>query len=239
MRTYKFRIYPLKKQEVQMKEHLWIEKNLWNKLLEANKKRYDETKKFLTKSEMQIMVKNRFGEKGVYISFEESPEIVKTDMKLFGMDFDTLEAEKKVVFVKYDPYHIEDIFDIIESNVRLTGATRVCIDSISALGLYVRDIPELRRMIFNLGMTLRKLNCTSIITSEIPPGASGISRFGVEEFISDSVVVLYYFKTETTFTRAVTIWKMRATNHSKKIHPYEIGEKGVITYPQEEAVMKG
>ncbi|MBI1971729.1 MAG: hypothetical protein HYS53_00350 [Candidatus Aenigmarchaeota archaeon] len=180
----------------------------------------------------------RFGEKGVYISFEENPEIVKSDMKLFGMDFDTLEAERKVVFIKYDPYHIEDIFDIIESNVRLTGATRVCIDSISALGLYVRDIPELRRMIFNLGMTLRKLNCTSIITSEIPPGASGISRFGVEEFISDSVIVLYYFKSETTFTRAITIWKMRATNHSKKIHPYEIGERGVVTYPQEEAVMR-
>src|SRR3989338_5762253 len=100
----------------------------------------------------------KFGEKGVYISFEESPELIKTDMGLFGMNFDALEAERKVLFVKYDPYHIEDIFDIIESNVRLTGATRVCIDSISALGLYVRDIPELRRMIFNLGMTLRKLN---------------------------------------------------------------------------------
>ena len=180
----------------------------------------------------------KFGEKGVYISFEESPEIVKTDMKQFGMDFDSLEAEKKISFVKYDPYHIEDIFDLIESNVRLTGATRVCIDSISALGLYVRDIPELRRMIFNLGMTLRKLNCTSIITSEIPPGNLGISRFGVEEFIADSVVVLYYFKTETTFTRAITIWKMRATNHSKKIHPYVINENGFVTYPQEEAVMK-
>ncbi|MBI3412884.1 MAG: transposase, partial [Candidatus Aenigmarchaeota archaeon] len=58
MRTYKFRIYPSKKQVTQMKEHLWIEKNLWNKLLEANKKKYDETKKFLTKSEMQIMVKD-------------------------------------------------------------------------------------------------------------------------------------------------------------------------------------
>ncbi|MBI3413618.1 MAG: helix-turn-helix domain-containing protein, partial [Candidatus Aenigmarchaeota archaeon] len=58
MRTYKFRIYPSKKQEIQMKEHLWIEKNLWNKLLEANQKRYDETKKFLTKNEMQTMVKN-------------------------------------------------------------------------------------------------------------------------------------------------------------------------------------
>ncbi|MBI4176834.1 MAG: IS200/IS605 family element transposase accessory protein TnpB [Candidatus Aenigmarchaeota archaeon] len=58
MRTYKFRIYPSKKQETQMKEHLWIEKNLWNTLLESNKKKYDETGKFLTKSEMQIMVKN-------------------------------------------------------------------------------------------------------------------------------------------------------------------------------------
>jgi KaiC/GvpD/RAD55 family RecA-like ATPase len=180
----------------------------------------------------------KFGEKGVYISFEESPELVKTDMSLFGMNFDALEAERKVVFVKYDPYHIEDIFDIIESNVRLTGATRVCIDSISALGLYVRDIPELRRMIFNLGITLRKLNCTSVITSEIPPGAAGISRFGVEEFISDSVVVLYYFKSESTFTRAITVWKMRATDHSKKIHPYQIGENGIVTFPQEEAVMR-
>ncbi len=180
----------------------------------------------------------RFGEKGVYISFEESPELVKSDMSLFGMNFDALEAERKVVFVKYDPYHIEDIFDIIESNVRLTGATRVCIDSISALGLYVRDIPELRRMIFNLGITLRKLNCTSVITSEIPPGASGISRFGVEEFIADSVIVLYYFKSESTFTRAITVWKMRATDHSKKIHPYQIGESGIVAFPQEEAVMR-
>ncbi|MBI3412686.1 MAG: helix-turn-helix domain-containing protein, partial [Candidatus Aenigmarchaeota archaeon] len=58
MRTYKFRIYPSKKQETQMKEHLWIEKNLWNTLLEANRKKYDGTKKFLSKNEMQRMVKN-------------------------------------------------------------------------------------------------------------------------------------------------------------------------------------
>lgn len=41
-----------------MKEHLWIEKNLWNLLLEANQKKYDEEKKFLTRNEMQEMVKN-------------------------------------------------------------------------------------------------------------------------------------------------------------------------------------
>jgi len=58
MKAYKFRIYPSKKQEMQMKEHLWIEKNLWNMLLEANQKRYNEEKKFLNRNEMQKMVKD-------------------------------------------------------------------------------------------------------------------------------------------------------------------------------------
>ncbi len=182
---------------------------------------------------------SKFGEKGLMISFEEAPEMIKSDMKQYGFDFEKLEQEKKVAFMKYDPYHLEDVFDIIESNVKIFGATRVCIDSISALGLYVRDIPELRRMIFNIGMTLRKLNCTSIVTSEIPPGSAGISRFGVEEFIADGVVVLYYFKSESTFTRAITIWKMRATDHSKKIHPYMMGGEGLVIYPKEEAVTRG
>jgi len=58
LKTYRFRIYPSKKQEMQMKEHLWIEKNLWNMLLEANQKKYSEEKKFLTRNEMQKLVKN-------------------------------------------------------------------------------------------------------------------------------------------------------------------------------------
>jgi len=62
MRTYKFRIYPSKTQENLLKHHLWIEKELWNELLEANKKRYQEEKKFLTKNEMQKIVKG----KGLY-----------------------------------------------------------------------------------------------------------------------------------------------------------------------------
>jgi len=57
MRTYKFRLYPSKRQEIQMKDHLWVEKNMWNMLLEANQKKYDAEKKFLTRNEMQKLVK--------------------------------------------------------------------------------------------------------------------------------------------------------------------------------------
>ena len=58
LRAYKFRIYPSKSQELQMQEHLWIEKNLWNGLLHANQITYDETGTFLNRNEMQKLVKN-------------------------------------------------------------------------------------------------------------------------------------------------------------------------------------
>lgn len=58
MLTYLFRIYPSKAQEKELNSHLWQSKELWNKLLEANKRRYEEEKKFFSKTEMQLMVKN-------------------------------------------------------------------------------------------------------------------------------------------------------------------------------------
>jgi len=60
IKTYKFRIYPSKKQEMQMKEHLKTEKDLWNELLDTNKKKYETEKRFLTKNEMRNIVKNKW-----------------------------------------------------------------------------------------------------------------------------------------------------------------------------------
>ena len=74
----------------------------------------------------------------MYLSFEEPAESLKENVKPFGMDFTELINSKKISFIKYDPYHIEDVFDILESNIREIKATRVIIDSISALGLHIR-----------------------------------------------------------------------------------------------------
>ncbi len=126
----------------------------------------------------------------------------------------------------------------LESTVRGIGASRICIDSISALGLYIRDMAELRRMVYNLGTILRKLRCTSIIVSEIPQGVPGLSRFGIEEFITDGVLVLYYNKTDSTFTRSITVLKMRGSDHSKRLHPYTVTSEGIIVYNTEEAFTK-
>lgn len=180
----------------------------------------------------------KYNENGVYLSFEEPVNSMKENVKQFGWDFEKLEKSGKFAFIRYDPYHIEDVFDILESTIRDVKATRVVVDSISALGLHIKDEAELRRMIFNLSVILRKLSCTSLLISEIVHGKGGLSRYGVEEFVSDSVIVLYYERLQSTFSRAIQVWKVRGSDHSEKLHPYKITSKGIVTYPSEEALIK-
>jgi KaiC/GvpD/RAD55 family RecA-like ATPase len=180
----------------------------------------------------------RFNERGVYLSFEEPANSIKENTREFGWDFSSLEKSGRFSFIKYDPYHIEDVFDILESSIREIKATRVVVDSISALGLHVRDEAELRKMIFDLSMILRRLHCTSVLSSEIVPGSSGLSRYGVEEFVADTVIVLYYERVQSSFSRAVQVWKVRGSSHSEKLHPYTISKKGLVVYPEEEAFIK-
>jgi len=183
----------------------------------------------------------KYGEAGVYLSFEEPPESIRENMKELGWDFSELEKMGKFAFIKYDPFRIDEVFNILDSTIRETGATRVVVDSISALGLHVRDKSELRRMIYNLSVLLRKLNCTSLIVSEIVHGTEPrLSRYGVEEFVADSVIVLYYERIESVFNRAIQVWKLRGSEHSERLHPYMIdGKKGIIVSSGEEAYVRG
>jgi KaiC/GvpD/RAD55 family RecA-like ATPase len=178
----------------------------------------------------------KFKENGIYLSFEELPENIKNNVRQFGIEFEPYEKAGKFTFIKYDPYHIEEVFEILENAIKRVGAQRVVIDSISALGLYVRDKAELRRMIFNLSTVLRKLGCTTLLVSEIVPGKKeSISRYGVEEFVADSVIVLYYERSELAFVRGIQIWKLSGSDHSKKLHPYKITDKGIIVDAEAEA----
>lgn len=179
------------------------------------------------------------GENSIYVTFEETPESLKANAKIFGWDFDELERKGKVFFVKYDPYHVEDIIEMLENAIRKTKAKRVVVDSISALGMYVRDIPEIRKIIFGLSTVLHRLGCTTLMLSEILAEQKDLSRFGVEEFVADGVIVLYYTRADSQYSRSLTVWKMRGSDHSQKLHPYRITHKGLIVYPNEEAYAGG
>lgn len=179
------------------------------------------------------------GDNAVYVSFEETPENIKANARLCGWNFDELEKKGNVLFVKYDPYHAEDIIEMLENSIRKMKAKRVVIDSISALGLYVRDVPEIRKIIFGLGSMLHRLGCTTLMISEVLSEQKDLSRFGVEEFVADGVIVLYYMRAKSQYTRSITVWKMRGSDHSQKLHPYKITHEGIVVYSKEEAYADG
>ena len=103
---------------------------------------------------------------------------------------------------------------------------RVVIDSISALGVYVKDPGDLRRMILQISTMLRRNDCTSILISEVVD-QNRLSRFAVEEFVSDGVIVLRNIFADGEYRRGINVWKLRGTDHSRKIHSYKITDKGI------------
>lgn len=186
---------------------------------------------------LQFLFNAAKDEPGIFFSFEDDVEKIKEIAGNFGWDAEKYEQEGKVRFLRYDPFRLEDIIEIIENNIREIGAKKVVIDSISAIGLYVRDPPELRRMVMQISNILRKNSCTALLTSEIISGKEAVSRFGVEEFVVDGVIVLHTSLVGGEYKRALSVRKMIATDHSMKVHPYRISSEGFMVYPKE--VFKG
>ncbi len=193
------------------------------------------TGKTIISSQYLYMGTAKFKEPSVYLSFEESPESIKKNSLNFGMDFTPLEKSGTFSFVKYDPYHVDDISTHLESRIRELDAKRVVVDSVSALSFYMREGENFRRMIFNISDVLNKLGCTTFLISEVQPENAGLSRSGVSEFVADSAIVLYYRRVDSAFSRAIQVWKMRGSSHSERLHPYKITDKGIVVYPKEEA----
>lgn len=171
-------------------------------------------------------------EPGVYVSFEEEPDEIRENAAAFGWDIAELEAAKKIRLLKYDPFRLEDILEVVENNIREIGAKRVVFDSVAALGIYLKDAGELRRMILQINRIMKKNKCTTLIISEILPESKSLSRFGVEEFVSDGVIVLNYVNVKGEFKRSVSVWKLRGVNHARSAHPYTITDRGIAVNPK-------
>lgn len=179
------------------------------------------------------------GEKGLYISFEEDEKAIIRNISEFGMDLPKYLDNNSIRIIKYDPYRFENLTDLLSMNIKETGATRVVIDSITAINLYIQDAKDIRRTLVEIQSILRDNNCTAFLISEMPSENNKmISRFGVEEFVSDGIIILYYTQVSSEYSRSILVWKMRGSTHSRKIHPFKISKEGIVIYPREESLIK-
>jgi len=170
-------------------------------------------------------------EHGLYISFEDEINEIKKVASDLKMDTKKLEKENKLRFLRYDPYQLEDLLEVIENQIREVSAERIVIDSVSILGIFIKDAADLRRQLMQMNRVLKKNECTAIILSETE--GTGISRFGIEEFVSDGVILLHNTLVNDEYRRGISVIKMRFTDHSKHIHPYKISSQGFIVFPND------
>ncbi len=182
-------------------------------------------------------IKNK--EKGLFVSFEEDLEDILRNTENTPFNIKKHTDEKNLMFVKYDPYKYQDLIGILKANIVEHEIKRVVIDSISALNLYIENQKDIRIAMVESKKLLKRFGCTPFFLGEIMLDTPNkLSTYGVEEFVADGIIILYYTKTNTEYTRSMSVLKMRGVSHSKKVHPFRISDKGIKVYSREEAFVK-
>ncbi len=191
-----------------------------------------------------------YDEPGIFVATEERPEHIRENALQFGWDLEKLEDENLLAIVDgcstkigiptgekhvdVRPFDMHALMDQIISIQDETGARRAVVDSTTSIGFHLfNDPPKIRIELLRLSTTLEILGLTSILTCEIVE-PNQTSRFGIENFVTDGTIVMYYNRVESMRLRGIEIYKMRGSDHSKKIHPYEITQTGIVVHPKEE-----
>jgi len=169
------------------------------------------------------------GETGVYITMEEDPTDIKEDVAAFGWDFEKYEKKGLCKIIYHDPAQVNNLPSVMMEEISKIKANRLVIDSTSVLGLNIEKPSQIRRRLFGVMSALKTHDgCTALVLTEVPEDSKALSRWGVEEFVVDGVLVLNYLGIGEAYNRSLMIRKMRRTNHGKDIYPFEIAKKGII-----------
>jgi circadian clock protein KaiC len=181
----------------------------------------------------------QFGEPGVFMAFEETAEELGQNVRSLGFDLKALAAQKKLLidYVHVDRSEIEETgeYDLGGLFIRLghaidtIGAKRVVLDTIETLFTGLSNSAVLRSELRRLFRWLKDKGVTAIITGERGDGT--LTRHGLEEYVSDCVIVLDHRVTEQLSTRRLRIVKYRGTVHGTNEYPFLIDEDGISVLP--------
>jgi circadian clock protein KaiC len=168
------------------------------------------------------------GENCMFITLEEKPEDIINDVERFGWDLEKYVKDKKLILEYQDPFQMTDITSPLLDKIKEHGIQRVVVDSTAVFEMYYKEPAEVRKQLFKLLAGLKEIGTTSLLTSELPEESSTLAKFGVEEFIVDTVIILHFLGIGEENYNSLQIRKMRRTNHKKDVFPMEITDKGIV-----------
>jgi len=167
------------------------------------------------------------GEKVMYITLEEKPEDIIGDAAGFGWDLKKYVDSGQLKIEYKDPFKVTDLTTPLINQLKAEGVARVVVDSTSTMGLYFKDSFEVRKQLFKLLNAIKGNGMTAVVTAEIVEHDKKISRFGVEEFATDGVIILRSVLLGTEASRTLEVRKMRRTKIVGGTHTFEFGKNGI------------
>lgn len=181
----------------------------------------------------------KFDEPGVFMMFEETGDELTENMRSLGFDLAKLQKQKKIAldFVHVErseieetgEYDLEGLFIRLGYAIDTIGAKRVVLDTIEALFAGVSNHAILRAELRRLFRWLKDKGVTAIITGE--RGDSSLTRYGLEEYVADCVILLDHRVIEQVSTRRLRVVKYRGSHHGTNEYPFLIGTKGISVLP--------
>jgi len=172
------------------------------------------------------------GENGLYVTLQQTADEIKNDVAIFGRDFKKAEEIGQCKILYAEPQNMNKIISTILKNVKTLNAKRVVIDSITMLAEYAEKERDIRFRLSKLIQELKKMGVTTIVTSEVEEGSHALSKFGIEEYLVDGVIVLKC-GIDTGLggkPRSLYVKKLRRTSHDLNIHPFEISDRGIKVF---------
>jgi circadian clock protein KaiC len=195
--------------------------------------------KTLLAAEFLVRGAVQFGEAGVLISFEETETEMEANVASLGFDLEKLIRQKKIVldYVHVEPsevqesgdYDLEGLFVRLNHAIDSIGAKRVVLDTLEALFACLPNETILRAELRRLFRWLKDKGVTAVITAE--RGRDSLTRHGLEEYVSDCVILLDHRVTDQIATRHLRVVKYRGALHGTNEFPFLIGDDGISVLP--------
>jgi circadian clock protein KaiC len=181
----------------------------------------------------------QYDEPGVLMTFEETSEELASDLNSLGFDLGKLIAAGKLVvdYVRVErseieetgEYDLEGLFVRLEYAVNSIGAKRIVLDTIESLFAGLSNPGILRAELRRLFRWLKDKGLTAVLTGE--RGDAGLTRQGLEEYVSDAVILLDHRVHEQVSTRRLRIVKYRGSHHGTNEYPFLIDAEGLSVLP--------
>jgi len=195
--------------------------------------------KTLLAAEFLVRGAVQFDEPGVFMAFEETEKELKANVASLGFDLAGLVQRKKIVidYVHIErseaqesgEYDLEGLFVRLNHAIDSIGAKRVVLDTLEVLFASLPNEAILRSELRRLFRWLKDKGVTAVITAE--RGREQLTRHGLEEYVSDCVIVLDHRVYDQIATRNLRVMKYRGALHGTNEFPFLIGDEGISVLP--------